>query len=260
MALAIRDVLSFKRAGMLELILLAFLIVFIVSAYAEDGPGDLIIISGCDVNLITAELGHAYRSSMDGQVSFLDLPLWIKVAYISGSIGTILGSLIVLPAGLRKAKESLANKNRVSIMDFIAKNPGCVISHIIKKENIPKGTARYHLKKLRSEGKIILKRMGKALRIFISSRALSDKEKTVAAYASNEKDRTILYTILECEGSTNQYLSDKLHMSKSAMHKYLKKYEGSGIVKFKFEGRNKKYFLDIEAKDILAKYKNSTKA
>lgn len=260
MALAIRDVLSFKRAGMLELILLAFLIVFIVSAYAEDGPGDLIIISGCDVNLITAELGHAYRSSMDGQVSFLDLPLWIKVAHISSSIGTILGSLIIIPAVIRKAKESLPNKNRESIINYITKNPGCIISHIVNKEKISRGTARYHLIKLRSEGKIILKRMGKALRIFISSRALSDKEKTVAVYTSNEKDRTILYTILECEGSTNQYLSDKLHMSKSDMHKYLKKYEGSGMVQFKLEDRNKKYFFDIEAKDILAKYKNSTKA
>lgn len=260
MALAIRDIIYINGARTLMLVLLAFFIAFVIPAHAEDPSGEILIISVYDANITLAELEHADRSGMDGHITLFELPLWTQVDYILESIGTILGSLIFFPAVLYKIKGSLTNENRKSITSYIMKNPGCIMSHIIHKERISKGTVRYHISKLKSEGKIVLKRIGKSLRIFISSQALSEKEKTVAAYTCYEKERKILYTILEHEGSTNQYISNKLHMSKSVMHKYLNKYTKCGIINFKLEGRNKKYFLDIEVKNILAKYKNSSKA
>ncbi|MDI6898023.1 winged helix-turn-helix transcriptional regulator [Methanocella conradii] len=226
MALAIDARSCLKNVRLLELILSVFLIISIVLAYAEDKPGDLIFVSGYDVNLAHVEMECAGESDMDRQLSFFDLPFWVQMAYLWGSIRAILGSLIIFPGAVRKGRGSLTNETRESIIDFISKNPGCRLSHIIKKENLPRSTVRYHVAKLKSEGKVIFKSVGKSLRVFISSRPLSDKEKTVAAYAHNETDRTILYLMFESEGLTSQYISGKLNISKSAVYKHLKKYLG----------------------------------
>lgn len=132
--------------------------------------------------------------------------------------------------------------------------------HILKNENISEGTARYHIKKLEAEGKVILKRMGKFVRLFVSSHAIGQKEKLIASYISNEMDRKLLYALLKGRGVTNQELSKKFHMKKSSTYRYLKKYVENHIIEFKIECRNKKYYLDQETENILMKYKGISAA
>lgn len=82
--------------------LLIFTIIFTVSACAQEYPEGYIVRPHSEANLTPEESALVDRSGADGTVSFWELPLWIQVAYLSGSIGTILGSLIFFPMVVRK--------------------------------------------------------------------------------------------------------------------------------------------------------------
>jgi predicted transcriptional regulator len=144
------------------------------------------------------------------------------------------------------------NRNKEAIVEYVTNNPGCILSHIIRNESISEGTARYHVKRLEAEGKIILRRMGKYVRIFNASHATNDTEKLIFSFINNETDKKLLFAILEGRGPTNKALSESFHMSKSSTYKYLKKYLNNRLVEFKLDGRHKKYFLRPEIKDILS--------
>ncbi len=156
--------------------------------------------------------------------------------------------------GSKKVNKRIFNLNRESILKYITNNPGCTQSHIINNEGISEGTVRYHIKKLEADGNIILKRMGKSVRFFTSSHAISDKEKLIASYVSNKTDRNLLYTLLKRRSATNQELSTEFQMKKSSTYRYLKKYIENHIVEFKIEGRYKKYYLESEYETLLKKY------
>jgi predicted transcriptional regulator len=253
MALVSGHKLILYRTGIL-LIPLIFILILVTNTYAEDEPNDLIFVPAYGMNPANVGLEHMDRKVIEEQDSFLDLHIRVQLAYIPRSFDAILGSLIILPAIIRKEKRLSLNKNK--IMDFICENPGCTPSQIVQKENIARGTIRYHVETLKAEGKILLKRIGKIDRLFSRSPALSDKEKMIAVFIRNDIERKILFIIFECEGSTYQYLADKIHMSKSTTYKYIKKYVDNDIIWSVADGRNKIFFIDMEVKDIVEKYKN----
>lgn len=190
----------------------------------------------------------------DATISFWELPLWIQIVYISGIILASLGLFKVIPIVQGRIKNLLENQNRQSIFKYILNNPGCTIAEISDKQEINRGSVKYHISKLGFDEKITLTKIGKFLRLFQNSGAFKGNEQKIAAYLKNETRRLILWTILENPGTTNQELADKSHLDKSTIHCHIQQFRKDNIVVFEPEGKYKRYFINTDAKMILLRF------
>jgi len=227
-------------------VLLFVLFIFSFTANAEKG--------GYTVEPYAPQKELIDTTGADTTISFWELPLWIKIAYISGIILASLGLFKVIPIVLARIKNVLENQNRQGIFKYILNNPGCTIAEVSDKQEINRGSVKYHLRILKSEGKIILTKMGKFLRLFQNSRAFKDNEQKMAAHLKSETGRLILRTIFENPGITNQELTDKFHVDKSTIHWHIQQFRNENIVVFEQEGKYKRYFINTGAKTILLRF------
>jgi predicted transcriptional regulator len=227
-------------------VLLFFLFVFSFAAHAENG--------GYIVEPYTPQEELIDTTGADATISFWELPLWIKIAYISGIILASLGLFKVIPIVLAKIKNVLENQNRQGIFKYILNYPGCTIAEISDQQEINRGSVKYHIYTLEYEGKIILTKIGKFLRLFQNSGAFKDNEQKMAAHLKSETSRLILRTILENPGITNQELTDKFHVDKSTIHWHIQQFRNDNIVVFEQEGKYKRYFINTDVKMILLRF------
>ncbi|MCG2738441.1 MAG: winged helix-turn-helix transcriptional regulator, partial [Candidatus Methanoperedenaceae archaeon] len=158
--------------------LLFFLFFFSIVAHAEKG--------GYTVDSYPTQNGPIDTSGADVTISFWELPLWIQIAYISGIILAFLGLFKVIPIVLGRIKNLLENQSRQGIFKHILNNPGCTIAEISDMQKINRGSVKYHIYRLKYEGKIILSKMGKFSRLFQNSGAFKDNEQKMAAHLKSE--------------------------------------------------------------------------
>ncbi len=227
-------------------VLLFILFIFSFTAHAEKG--------GYIVEPYTPQEELIDTTGADATISFWELPLWIKIAYISGIILAFLGLFKVIPIVLGRIKNLLENQNRQGIFKYILNNPGCTIAEVSDKQEINRGSMKYHIYTLEYEGKIILTKIGKFLRLFQNSGAFKDNEKKMAAHLKSETSRLILRTILENPGITNQELTDKFHVDKSTIQWHIQQFRNDNIVAFEQEGKYKRYFINTDAKMIMLRF------
>lgn len=231
-------------------VLLFVLLIFSFTAHAEKG--------GYIVEPYTPQKELIDASGADATVSFWELPLWIKIAYISGIILAFLGLLKVIPIVLGRIINLLENRNRQSIFKYILNNPGCTIAEISDKQQINRGNVKYHINKLEFENKIIVTKRGKFSHLFQNSGAFKANEQMIAAHLKNETSKLILWTILENPGTTNQELTDKFHVDKSTIHWHIQQFRNDNIIVFKQKGKYKRYFINTDAKMILLRFMPSS--
>jgi predicted transcriptional regulator len=193
-------------------------------------------------------------SGADATISFWELPLWIKIAYISGVFLAVLGLFKIIPVVLGRIKDLLENQSRQGIFKYVLNNPGCTIAEISDQQKINRGNVKYHINKLKFEGKIILTKMGKFSRLFQNSGALKDNEQVVAAHVKSGTSRLLLWAILENPGVTNQELVEKFHFAKSTIHWYTQQFRKDNIVVFEQEGKYKRYFINTDVEMILLRF------
>jgi len=165
-----------------------------------------------------------------------------------------LGLMKLIPFVLGKIDDLLKNENRHNILNYIHANPGTTIARISEAQQIERGTVKYHLYKLESEGKIVFRRMGKFSRLFRNSGSFSNDEQKVIAHLQNQNSRSILMTILEQPGITNQELAERLGIEKSAIHWHMEKFIGDGLIRFVSDGKFKRYFVIDNASIMLQKH------
>ncbi|MCG2736766.1 MAG: winged helix-turn-helix transcriptional regulator [Candidatus Methanoperedenaceae archaeon] len=232
-------------------VLLFFLFIFSFTVHAEKG--------GYTVEPYAPQKELIDTTGADATISFWELPLWIKIAYISGIILASLGLFKVIPIVLARIKNLLENQNRQGIFKYILNNPGCTIAEISDKQEINRGSVKYHIYTL-DEGKIIVTKIGKFLRLFQNSGAFKDNEQKMAAHLKSETNRLILRTILENPGTTNQELTDKFHVDKSTIHWHIQQFRNDNIVVFEQEGKYKRYFVNTDAKMILLRFMPPTQS
>lgn len=151
-------------------------------------------------------------------------------------------------------KDGKENKNRQNILKFIDYNPGCILSGLVKKMKINRETARYHVNLLEQQGKIILKKIGKHLRLFPRASALSDKEKLLASYLNDELNKEIISTLLEYPGITNRDLSDRFSIDNNTIYYHLQQFISSKIVTYQKDGKRKRYFISDEYREALVTF------
>ncbi len=190
---------------------------------------------------------------MDNSVSFWMLPDWVKLFYVSSMAAAFIVILKALPFVLGRF-EDLQNKNRQDILNFVYRNPGATVANVAQAHSIDRGTAKYHLYRLESEGKIILRRIGKFSRIFQNSETYSDFEKTVLSYMQNQTARSILLMIFEQPGITNLEMADRLRVEKSAIKWHLDNLIRDGIVKYRQDRRFKRHFLSDDSRVVIEKH------
>ncbi|MDD1745617.1 MAG: winged helix-turn-helix transcriptional regulator [Candidatus Methanoperedens sp.] len=233
-------------------VLLFFLFIFSFTAHAEKG--------GYIVEPYTPQKELIDTTGADATISFWELPLWIKIAYISGIFLAFLGLFKVIPIVLARIKNVLENQNRQGIFKYILNNPGCTIAEISDKQEINRGSVKYHIYTLEYEGKIILTKIGKFLRLFQNSEAFKGDEKKMAALLKSETSRLILRTIFENPGITNQELTDKFHVDKSTIHWHIQQFRNDNIIVFEQEGKYKRYFVNAEAEMTLLRFMPSSQS
>jgi predicted transcriptional regulator len=185
-------------------------------------------------------------------VSFWQLPLWVQFAGTLDGILMAVGMLGAAPAILGRLQNVLENRNRLNIFNYVMSNPGCTQSEISDRQNMKNGTVKYHVQMLQSEGKIILKRMGKYTRLFNTSKANSEMEKVMLAYIKNDTSKNLLHAIREEPGVTNQRLSERFSLDKSSIHWHMERFLNDNLVRFEQEGRYKRYFLEPTVSTFLS--------
>lgn len=184
-------------------------------------------------------------------VSFWDLPAWVQLAGIIDGVLILIGMMGALPVIVGKIQNVLDNRNRLNIFNYVLSNPGCTQAEITEKQNMKNGTVKYHVQMLESEGKIILKRMGKFTRIFKNSASHNGVEATVLAYMKNDTSKHLLQAIMEDPGVTNQKLSEKFMLDKSSVHWHMERFLNDRLVRFEQDGKYKRYFLDSDVRKFL---------
>ena len=192
----------------------------------------------------------------DSGMSFWQLPEWMKLFYASSMVVSFIVAMKVLPFVLGKIDDLLKNENRHNILNYVYSNPGATVAEVAQAQSIERGTVKYHLYKLESEGKVVLNRMGKYSRVFRNSHTYSDFEKTVIAHLQNQTARSVLLLILEQPGITNQEMSERLGVEKSAIHWHVDKFLRDGMVSFRRDGKFKRYYIGDNSRVILQKYTN----
>ncbi|OPY30609.1 MAG: MarR family protein [Methanocella sp. PtaU1.Bin125] len=178
----------------------------------------------------------------------------MKLFYASSMAVAFLTLLKLLPFVLGKIEDLLKNQNRNAILNYIYANPGTTIARISEEQQIERGMVKYHLYKLETEGKIVLRRMGKYSRLFRNSGTYGDDEQKVIAHLQNRNSRSILILILEQPGITNQELTERLGVEKSAVHWHMEKFISDGLVRFEPYGKYKRYFVIENASIMLQKH------
>lgn len=226
--------------------LLFFLFVFSFAAHAEKG--------GYVIEPYTPQEELADTSGADATISFWELPLWIKLAYISGLVLAFLGLFKIIPIILSRIKNLLKNQNRQSIFKYVLNNPGCNIEEISDQQKINRGSVKYHIYRLKSEGKIFLTKMGKFTRLFQNSGAFKGEEQVIASHLKNETSRLLLGAVLENPGITNQELAEKFNLAKSTVHWHIQQFCKGNIIIFKQEGKYRRYFVNADAEMALLRF------
>lgn len=225
---------------------IACLFVDIVTGLALSDNGGYIIIP----NNSSVESIYSDYDGYDKQISFFELPLWIQIFYISSTLSVLASLSLFLPLGIKKVR-SITGQKRSNIQAYVSDNPGCPVSEICQRENIPRGTVRYHIERLIKEGKIIVMKSGKHLRIFPNGRTAGEREKIIQSFMQCKNYRMLLMMILNRDSISNQELSEQLKIDKSQTYRQLQKLLKNKIIEFKRDGKTKQYYITEEIKPFI---------
>jgi len=221
--------------GYIAFISLFIFLIFSTTALSDDGG----YVVGPHV-----EDGEGVDSTgADATITFWDLPLRIQVYYVSGLLVAFLGLFKIFPAVISRIKRFVENQNRQSIFKYILDNPGTTKAEISRNLGINRGTVKYHVRKLESDNRIALMKVGKFTRLFENSSALKTDEKIIASHIRGETSRILLWTILENPGITNQELAEAFRLDKSTVHWHAHNFLADDVIRFEKEGRYLKYYV-----------------
>lgn len=202
----------------------------------------------------------AATGGFDGDLTFWDLPLWIKLSIISGMISGLLISVLAIlklaPFIISKIVDVLENRNRKKIFVYVENNPGCTPAEISKNENLNIGTVKHHTSILERSTRISSLRIGKFVRLFKKSSDYSQMEKILASTIKNEMSRSIILAIRDNPGITNTQLADMFNIMESTAYWYTNRFIKDGIVKPEKETKWKNLYISDDVKPFLVDMKN----
>jgi predicted transcriptional regulator len=240
-------------AALAALLLASIALFSMIAPACADNGGYVVMPYHPDANLTPEQLALIDNSGADATVSFWELPLWIQVSYSWGALLTVAGSLLVLPLAVRRLKSPLDNRNRQSVYNYIEDNPGCIAPDVSRNTGMNKGTVRYHIQRLELESKIVLRKIGKFMRLYRNSSTYDEREKLVASHLRNKMSKAVIEVLMEHPGSTNQEVSELIKVEKSLIYRYIQQLINDRIVSAEDDGKHKRYFIAEVAKPAVIK-------
>jgi predicted transcriptional regulator len=227
-------------------ILLLFFLVCTIQVHAASG--------GITIEPYSPQQGPVDLTGADGTETFWDLPLWIQIGWIISVLAAALGVIKFGPLVFGKVKAILKNKNRIAILEYIEKNPGCTLADLSKNTGMNQGTIKYHLSILVLERNIIRQRNGKFGYLFANGGKHLEKKK-VYGYVMNPTKHQILKSILNQPGISNKEIADMVQISRSTVHWHLQQFLEEKMVIARWDGKCMNYFVFPEVEDILTEYR-----
>ncbi|WP_245543610.1 winged helix-turn-helix transcriptional regulator [Methanoplanus limicola] len=202
------------------------------------------------------EKGLIDSAGADKNITFWDLPLWIKISFIAGMLAAGLGIIKLIPAILGRIIDPLENGMRQEIFDYISENPGCTITDVSDNLDLNRNSTKYHVLKLKYHKVINMDKYEKSLRLFKYSATFDEHQRTIIYLLKNKTGRTLLMSILENPGITNSELSRKHNMNKSSIHWHISRFQKTGVINYIPEGKLRRYYLTSSFEDIIKKERN----
>ena len=184
------------------------------------------------------------------KVTIFELPLWIQICWIVGSLLAFFGVIKFGPLIIGRIKDLLKNKNRSIVFNYIGSHPGCTIADLSRDMRINRGTVKYHIYLLQMERKIVRKKDGNKLYLFRNGGSFLDK-KQVFGYIRNPTKQRILVTILQEPGISNSAIADRLHHDKSSIYWHLCQFLDEHMIECHWNGKNMCYNVTPETGKIL---------
>jgi predicted transcriptional regulator len=238
-----------QRTGLLCIGLLASLILFTGEVACADN-------GGYEVRPATPEEVAKYHSEHPDDmkpISFWELPLWVQMTYLSGTLAAILLALKLVPFAFLKLKQTTANRNRDTIYRFIEENPGCTTHDIARGESLNLGSVRYHVYRLELARKIRQVKAGKFLRMFRNNGAYDAREIEVISALNIRTNRAIVSLLGADSGLSNKQIADRLKIKTSLAHVYLSGLVKDRIIRFEKNEQRKRYYLESDVYGIIKK-------
>jgi predicted transcriptional regulator len=147
---------------------------------------------------------------------------------------------------------------RQKLFTLISECPGIHFRDAQRRTKTATGNLSYHLEHLVKAGLLETVRDGKYLRYYACNE-MSFEQKGILEFVRRKTDRHILLFLLQNETSTNEQLSEILHLSPSTISWHIKKLVDANILDAKAVGRKIIYSIrDSEfVSKVLIKYKES---
>lgn len=158
------------------------------------------------------------------QISFWELPLWIKIHYIATVILSFLAAWKLLPIVITKIKSALENVKRQRILKIIMENPGVSLTELEKITGENRSTLRYHLNKLEHEGWIKTVKVGNSRHILLNT---PDFNPTTVVKG---RKKEIIKLLKEHGCLTSKQIAERLNLSVKTVHYHLNEMKKIGIV------------------------------
>jgi len=217
---------------------------YTVSPFPSDKFGES--IAGEDVQIVE-----------DTVIPYWQFLLWLAAMQILSIIDVILyfTKFIFIILGFRAADHpsTVGTLKRKYIYAFIKACPGTCISEIESDINMSRGTLRYHLDILEAENMIETHSNCGKIRYFQNNSTYSEEEKMVISVLQNEMTRKIILKILKEECNTNGDLAREVGVSKSAITRYMKQLNESGLINENKLGKSTIYSINPVYRDEIEK-------
>ncbi|WP_456474149.1 winged helix-turn-helix transcriptional regulator [Candidatus Pyrohabitans sp.] len=229
---------------------------FIAPVYGEAQGGYVVRPHG-DPELNKIDNLEVDNSEVETTISFWELPMWIKLAYLTGLVVGAFSLLKTLPVIVGRIKNILENIQRQRIYKYVLNNPGTNIEELSRNLRINRSTLRYHLKVLEYSGKLTIEKIGRYTRIYQNSMIFDNNQKFIAAAMRKESESKILKVILENPGINNREISKITGLDKSTVSRHIKTLIDAGLLEIKNDGKFRRYFIKENATDSVIRFNSS---
>lgn len=240
-----------------HLLLLSFILLFVCTGVQAATGGYTVKPYVYDQDLI--DKGLVDSSGADGTCTFWELPLWIQVAEISGTLVTIFGmfrGILWCHLGCRKiAKHNVLDNTVRSVMfEHICNNPGITFSALARECTIGKGIQQYHLKMLQREHKIISANRNGYTGYFENSGKYEVFRQTVIMQLRSTTVQQIYEILILHPNASRKEVTGYLGISGSAVTWQMDRLCADGTVSATKSGKYVHYLINPKAKEILRDY------
>lgn len=140
--------------------------------------------------------------------------------------------------------------SRKKIYDLVKMHPGCHFRDLERRSKIPPTSLKYHLNYLNRYGLITEVNDGKKIRYFI--KGFNPQNKILLGHLRQESVRRILLFLVSNNQNDRESIVDFVKLSPSTVFWHLKKLESKNIIKSIKDGKNTKYNLLIDKKEIIS--------